>query len=608
MKKQRNSSLSIKISLIFILIVFVVMLFFSWVLYQYFLDMVQNNLIDGIEATADINSEMVDHLLGRIEIACNEIHDNGVIYSTTAEMPPITRMIVEQEANQENLDIRKLIMDYEQNLKNFNGLFSASFSESGDYSNILFMDSNWPIHVYMPKRTLEKGGKGFSSDLKVKDVDWYRQAMAYDGEAYWFVEEETGALCMAKALHFSYLMYGIDLSEHPLGVIAVKFNTDLIFKNLDLSSLTPDSAVLLYDQNETVIFASKQEIGGVKTEDILDNVDAELNRTISYQGVEYYVNTRKLPLGLHILTLVPVSDIYQMSNDTIQIITVVGFMMICLAIFMIVLLSRVIFYPLQEFTRYMAEGNREPFPFKYERRDELGILYRTYHDLLWELDESMKKELDAVEIQKQMELRALQLQINPHFIYNTLNSIACLAMLNNQDRISNLIDSLSRIIRYNISKPDVLVRIEDEIRIIKQYENIQKSCYSEQICLEYIVDDAVSKLMIPKLIIQPLIGNSIKYGVVPDEHRVCIKLKIYMESEYLNIMVWDSGRNADVEKINRYISGKLELMVDSLGVRNVYERLQITYGENAEFVYSQDAEGHTIATIKIAAKALESVN
>ncbi len=607
MRKQKNSSLGIKISLIFILIVFTVMLIFSCVLYQYFLNTIQDNLVGGIESTAAINSEMVAHLLGRIEISCNQIHDDRTVHDSTAEMQPIPRMIVEHEANQDNLDILKLMQDYEQNLKSFNALFSTSLSESGDYSNILFTDSSWAIHVYMPKRTLAGGGKGFSSDKKVKDADWYQQAVAYNGEPYWFVEEETGALCMAKALRYSRLQYGMDLSERPLGVIAVKFDTALIFKNLDLNSLTPDSAVLLYDENEKIIFASKLEIGGVKTRDILDNVDTELTRTVSYQGVDYYVNARKLPLGLHIMTLVPVSDIFQMSNETIHIIIVMGFVMIGVAVFMTVFLSRMVFYPLREFTRHMAEGYREPFYFKHTRRDELGILYQTYHNLLQELDESMKKELDAVGIQKQMELRALQLQINPHFIYNTLNSIACLAMLNRQEHIASLIDSLTRIIRYNISKPEDMVQIEDELHIIRQYEYIQRSCYSEGICMEYAVDDAVSQLLIPKLIIQPLIGNSIKYGVMPDEQTVHIKLEISMEADYLMIIVWDSGRNADVEKINRYISGKLELMVDSLGVRNVYERLEITYGENAEFLYSQDVEGHTIATIKIAAKALRTV-
>lgn len=604
--KTKSVSMSVRISLAFILIVLAVMIAFSYVLYDYFQVIIHDNLVEGIESTVLINSEMVDRLFARIESNCNQIHNNEMIYSSFTDMPPITKMIVEYEANKDDVDFLKLTSNYTTNLKSMNDLFFACFNDNDEYSNVLFTDSSWSIHQYMPKRTLLSGGKGFSSDIRVKDSEWYQIAVSNGGNPYWFVVEETGELCMAKAIHYTQMENGLNLVEMPLGVISVMFDSTVISEHLDLNSLTPSSAVLLFNKNEKIVYSNRYEINGVNINEILEKFDYGVSGRVSYINEDYYMYIRELPLELEILTLVPVQDIYQMSRDAINIIIIISIVMILIVVFATFFLSKMVFNPLRRFTRYIAEGHIGQPPFKYPRNDELGILFQTHNNLIQELDRSMKNQMDAIEAQKKMELRALQLQINPHFIYNALNSVSCLAMLNRQEQITDIIDSLTRVIRYNINCPDGFIQIKDEVSIIQQYERIHKSCYSQQISLEYNVSKEVESLQIPKLIIQPLIENSLKYGVMPNENIVYIKLDVHMQANHLVITVWDSGRDANIEKINQYISGKLELMVDSLGVRNVYERLEIAYRENASFVYSQDQEGHTIATIKIAAKAMKT--
>ncbi len=606
-KQYKNGSLSTKISLTFIIIIFTVMGSFAFILYCYFQNTIKEHVTKVVNTTTISNAEMMDHLLRRIEISCDLVHDSEIIYAMdSSEEPAISKMIVNYVHKRNFDNLMKLIEDYEDSLKLFNDYFTTCFGENTGYSNILFIDDIWDIFQVMPKRTLETGGNGFSKDTRVKSEDWYQKALEAEGEPYWFVEEGSGQLCMAKKLIYKHVELGMQVEEDMLGVIAVKFDISAISKNLDLSSLTPDSRVLLFDQKNEIVYSNRADNMQLDAANMVEGLKQNSTETISYKGNEYLINVKELPLGLNMMTLVPNEDIYQMASQTIRIIITLAIVMVGIAVFMTIFLSQTIFKPLREFAAYMDEGHTEKFAFAHDRKDELGTLYRSYNHLMKKLDESMEKELEATEKKKAVELRALQLQINPHFTYNTLNSISCLAMINGQEHIAELIGNLTKIMRYNISNPDKLVRISDEIYTIRQYENIQKSCYRDSISFEYHIAEETEELLIPKLIIQPLVENSLVYGVNPQEKTVYIKLSVFLENEDLVITVWDSGKNADVEKINRYVAGEIDYKVDSLGVRNVYERITIAYGEEAGLTYKLDEEGHTIAMIRIPAKSLET--
>lgn len=607
MKKQvQHRSLGIKISLTVILILFTVMGSFALILYCYFQNTIRSQLTKIVDTAGSSNGEVMLNQLRRIETACDLVNDNKMIYSNEGtEVPPITRLVVGYAHSRDADALRKLIVDYSQSLKLFNDYFTTCFGENTGYSNILFVDGQWPIHQVMPRRTLKSGGNGFSKSTWVVDEDWYQRAWKQEGEAYWFVEHETGQLCMAQRLNYRYVEGGMHIAESPLGVIAVKFDLSAISKNLDLSSLTPDSRVLLYDGWDSVVYANSSDGYDWSVTDMLKSRNQLQDGTLRYKGKTYLVQTVSLPLGLNMMTLVPDEDIYRMAEQTIRIIIVLCIVLAGVAVFLTMLLSSTIFKPLREFAAYMEKGSTERFVFDHARRDELGTLYRSYNRLMNSLDESMRKQVEEKEKRREIELRALQLQINPHFTYNTLNSISCLAMLNGQDRIAELIGNLTRILRYNISNPSQLVQVQEEVDLIRRYENIQKSCYRDTISFEYDIAPETKPLLIPKLIVQPLVENALMYGMDPKGKTVYIKLSISLEQDCLVISVWDSGKDADVDRINRYIAGELACRVDSLGVRNVYERINLAYGDDAGLNYQKDAQGHTVALIRIPEASLK---
>ena len=180
-----------------------------------------------------------------------------------------------------------------------------------------------------------------------------------------------------------------------------------------------------------------------------------------------------------------------------------------------------------------------------------------------------------------MELSMLQAQINPHFLYNTLNSIRWISIINKQNQIKNLIDSLSRLIMNSFRMPDELITIEDELSILESYVYIMKVRYSN-FNIQIEIDDALLHYKILKLTLQPLIENSITHGFNLIEYTGLISIRFEKHADYLIIRVADNGSGipADVKmKIERQ-STEANSGFSRLGISNVNRRIKLHYGSN----------------------------
>ena len=251
---------------------------------------------------------------------------------------------------------------------------------------------------------------------------------------------------------------------------------------------------------------------------------------------------------------------------------------------------------------YMERGNTGAIYCDGNGAQELDVLYKSFNHLIAEMKASTRKILDANERQKRAEILALQAQINPHFIYNTLNSVSCMAMVNGEEGIADALNSLTRIMRYSISNPEELVAVTEEIEIIRQYEEIQKFIYWNDVNFEYDIEPDACDVLIPKLVIQPLVENSLIHGVEPQNNSMKVRLKVRKLSGKLMISVWDSGTQADIERMNLLLKdeyGEERTTSDSLGIHNVYGRIHRIFGEDATLYYRKDENGNTVATIII---------
>lgn len=252
-------------------------------------------------------------------------------------------------------------------------------------------------------------------------------------------------------------------------------------------------------------------------------------------------------------------------------------------------LSRSIILPINKLifmAKQIGKGDFEVGPFKTSTKDEVSILGKIFNEMVHNLKILMTKNLEIVEkdrLVKELELKALQSQINPHFLFNTLNVISKLAYIEGAEQTSDLTVSASNLLRYNLRKLDEAVSISDEIMNAEEYFSIQKARFRDRVRFELNVDDDCLEQLIPCLTIQPLLENAFIHGIEHMEKDAVIGLEIKRISNNILISVYDNGRGMSeevkislLETSNRLPQSKKST---GLGTSNVFKRLKLYYGK-----------------------------
>lgn len=211
-------------------------------------------------------------------------------------------------------------------------------------------------------------------------------------------------------------------------------------------------------------------------------------------------------------------------------------------------------------------------------------------------EEKLKSE-QIDKLYKESQFLALQNQINPHFLFNTLNTIKLTAMLGNSDETMNLVDSIGKILRYNLSNKSRVVTLLEELNVLKAYIYIQSTRFKEQISIGFQVDENIdlSKIYIPPMSIQPLVENSIKHGFKDIVSGGIINIQITTLENSIRILVKDNGKGMSEVSL-RAVFDEDNLHADiGIGLRNIKDRLEIIF-ENSQLleIQSNEKEGTTV--------------
>lgn len=214
---------------------------------------------------------------------------------------------------------------------------------------------------------------------------------------------------------------------------------------------------------------------------------------------------------------------------------------------------------------------------------EVAYLRQKMHEVQQRLIEEIKAHTELEEALKFMELRALQSQINPHFLFNTLSTLAGLAMFEGAQETETLITSLSRLLRYSLRKIGQTVTISEEIKHVQDYCSIQKARFGDRIDINYRIADEILPVQIPVLTLQPIVENAIIHGLEAVE-RGCLLIQGERSGDDILLRVADNGvgiepqKLAEIKSLSVNSSGRSH--TTGLGLTNVHRRLQHFYGRN----------------------------
>ncbi|GGF94376.1 sensor histidine kinase [Paenibacillus abyssi] len=236
--------------------------------------------------------------------------------------------------------------------------------------------------------------------------------------------------------------------------------------------------------------------------------------------------------------------------------------------------------------------------------DELGILSDAFKQMSTDLEVLIEKDKESLEkdrLVKELELQALQSQINPHFLFNTLNVLSKLALLEGAEKTSDLIVSMSNLLRYNLRKLDQPVTLRDELEHVKEYFTIQQARFRDRIQVELSIEESALHPSIPSLTLQPIVENAFLHGIERMEKGAIIHLEIKHVHEGVRISLSDNGigMSEEVRQALLRLEAGTEKHSTGLGTRNVFKRLQLFYGRN-DLVDIESAPGKgTTVTILI---------
>ncbi len=318
---------------------------------------------------------------------------------------------------------------------------------------------------------------------------------------------------------------------------------------------------------------------------------------------------RQKETGFTVFTIVP-DDVLSKSTA--------GFVIIIFAIYLVVFgatfvlsiyFSKRFTTPIRKISDTMIQfqGNDFSKIEELHTNTELDFIGDSYNEMLGNIERLLNEIKEQEKALRESEMNVLISQINPHFLYNTLDTIYMLARINNEDTTMKMIHALSRYLRVTLSKGSNMISLEDEIDNAKSYMQIQQ--IRNQNLFDYEIDCQVDPQMkILKLILQPLVENSIKYGFCEIFEGGFIKISIYEETEERIVQVYNNGKPIErsiMEKINA-ANGKdvsdIKKMFDGAshgyGVINILTRLKLRYGSSVQMLYKAEPDG-TVCTIRI---------
>ncbi|MED3563181.1 sensor histidine kinase [Bacillus xiapuensis] len=241
----------------------------------------------------------------------------------------------------------------------------------------------------------------------------------------------------------------------------------------------------------------------------------------------------------------------------------------------------------------ISKGNLSGEDIKVSTNDELKLLTETFNKMrtnIRQLVIEIKQKSELDKLLKELELRSLQNQINPHFLFNTLNTVSKMAYLEDAEETSRLIEAVAALLRYNLGDLNKASTLRDEVRVVKEYFYIQQTRFGERIQFKTDIKDDCLDIEMPRLILQPLVENAFIHGVEEYEENALISLNIYRQKDWIYVEVVDNGKGMDEatkKKLQEYVQGiekedifepeKSKGHSTGIGVKNVIRRLQLFY-------------------------------
>lgn len=445
-------------------------------------------------------------------------------------------------------------------------------------------EQNWFIEAKMKPENLH-----FSSshvqDLFVDSNDHY----------YWVISLSRGVELTKAGNAFAGILL-VDMNFSGIEHLFAKVNSS----DISYMYLMDQNGEIIYHPQQNLIYSELSEESNKTVVEYEDGIHSE-----TFHGQDRIVVVKTVGYtGWKIVSVIPNDNLYQNRNRINLVWLTVLAVSIIMLIFVNQYLSTKITMPIRNLEKSVKQLELQyPEKIYVGGSEEIQHLGKTIRSMV----EQMRKLMDDVvreqEEKRKNELDALQSQINPHFLYNTLDSIIWMAEGKKNEEVVLMTASLARLLRQSISNEDEVVSIWQETEYVKSYLTIQKMRYKDKLEFEIHVDPSIRYVNIIKLVLQPLVENAIYHGLKYKESKGMLQVRGYESGENAVIEIIDNGVGMSKETLDHiFEKHKVNYHSNGVGVYNVQQRLQLYYGKDYGITYQSEPGIGTTVTIVIPKK------
>ena len=414
------------------------------------------------------------------------------------------------------------------------------------------------------------------------------------GREVWLAEDgQPARLFLLRAIreieNFSLDTLATMLIQMDLQSLVQKYLANMSQLSSPLSCAIYSDDICLYAGDERIRDLPDGEDGYVYMQ--LDGQDVLCVRYTASNGWRY-------------VTLVDYSKINTTISTTVRLTTGIAIAAIVLALlagaWLISTVLKHLKFLLDKFDAFAKSGH--PVPEKNDhyvkRRDEIGQLHRHFDKMTRDYDRMMRDHYEQQKVLQEKQMQQLRAQVRPHFLYNTLESIYCMATQSQDERIATMTDALGKMLRTTLNDTRDIVSVAEDLQITKEYLRIQLIRYGDRLRVEYDIDESLLTCRLPAMTLQPLVENAVHHALEEMLDACIIRIRGQASADGIDLMVEDNGPGMDEDILSKLESGEIKPEGLGIGMRNIHRRVQYAFSSRYG-LHVKSEPGHTRITIHL---------
>lgn len=583
-----NKSIKYKITLASMTVTAITILITLSICFSLFQGILKKNVIQSTEFGLTVAGTSIADKMNRITILPNWVNATTMMTSLLAKGDEYSNFLRLEAYNR----------FYEEYTNN----------EAREYISRFMIANNNGLYLQVLKSTIDGSPTDYE---KVLALPYYEELLNADEPKWIGIVDDSMSPIRKQIIPILRPVYNTFNSD-VVGWTYITVSSEIITDAITSYTIPSDSNLYISLGDRTYIFD-----GTYLTE---SDVSYEVLKNLSNNNVYDTTITNKVrfsdgrtctlitcpigPEGWYISQIMSDNDLDDQRRASYTMLILIGFITILLGLVLAAHLNNTINGPVHSLLsklKDVSDGDFVRSP-ELETEDEFGQIGKGINDMSEKIEGLMAKRIEDENQQRELEYRILQSEINPHFLYNTLNSIKWMATIQNATGIAEMTTSLSRLLKYVSKGTEKMIPLSEELSLLKDYATIQEYRYGGEITINYDIDESLSDCIVPRFSLQPLVENAIFHGIEAKGVDGVITVSAKRSGDNLMLVVEDNGVGMSEELITKVMSGDDDTAhKDSfrkIGISNVHSRIKYAYKELVQpsegLAFNPDKYGITI--------------